>query len=99
MVGAIKVKEFALICLRNDKVLKAGDVMKPNANMLTVYKDTNLLHMLMIFQAKSTRVALVCNQSRKLDPTIESIMYSVLLPHLEKRYGLYKQNSKHLESC
>ena len=80
VVGAIKIKEFAVRCLQSDTVLRAGEVMKPNANMLTVYEDTNLLHMLMIFQAKSTRVALVCNLKRKLDPTIESIMYSVLLP-------------------
>jgi hypothetical protein len=44
--------------------------MKPNANMLTVYSDTNLLEMLMLFQAKSTRIALVCNLKRKVDPKI-----------------------------
>ena len=33
--------------------------------------------MLMLFQAKSTRVALVCNQRRKVDTNILSIMYSV----------------------
>ena len=52
--------------------------MKQNAKMLTVYEDTNLLEMLMLFQAKSTRVALVCNNRRKIDPNIKSIMYSVL---------------------
>ena len=51
--------------------------MQANSHMLTVYEDTNLLHMLMIFQAKSTRIALVCNLKRKVDPKIESIMYSV----------------------
>jgi hypothetical protein len=53
--------------------------MKKNAKMLTVYEDTNLLEMLMLFQAKSTRVALVCNKRRKIDPNIKSIMYSVFI--------------------
>jgi hypothetical protein len=53
--------------------------MKQNAKMLTVYEDTNLLEMLMLFQAKSTRVALVCNKKRKIDPNIKSIMYSVFI--------------------
>lgn len=57
--------------------MMACEVMKENANMLTVYEDTNLLEMLMLFQAKSTRVALVCNQKKKTDVNILSIMYSV----------------------
>ena len=77
VTGVIKVKECAIQCLKHERVLQAGEVMKPNANMLTVYEDTNLLHMLLIFQAKKTRVALVCNQKRKNDPNIKSIMYSV----------------------
>lgn len=58
--------------------------MKPNANILTVYSDTNLLEMLMLFQAKSTRIALVCNLRKKTDPKIESIMYSVVLSLFRK---------------
>lgn len=58
------------------KQLSAIEIMKPNANMLTVYSDTNLLEMLMLFQAKSTRIALICNLKKKTDPRIESIMYS-----------------------
>ncbi len=57
----------------------AGEVMKFSSNMLTVYEDTNLLEMLMLFQAKSTRIALVCNQKKKTDVNVLSIMYSVLL--------------------
>ena len=45
--------------------------------MLTVYEDTNLLEMLMLFQAKSTRFALVVNARRKIDQNILSIMYTV----------------------
>lgn len=69
--------------------MMACEVMKENANMLTVYEDTNLLEMLMLFQAKSTRVALVCNQKKKTDVNILSIMYSVpMLLFLEERHGL-----------
>lgn len=69
--------------------MMACEVMKENFNMLTVYEDTNLLEMLMLFQAKSTRVALVCNQKKKTDVNVLSIMYSVSMGLcLEKRYGL-----------
>lgn len=54
-------------------------MMRKSDKILTVYEDTNLLEMLMLFQAKSTRVALVCNQKRKIDPKIKSIMYSVFI--------------------
>lgn len=64
--------------------LSAMEIMKPNANMLTVYSDTNLLEMLMLFQAKSTRIALICNLKKKTDPKIESIMYSVILSLFRK---------------
>lgn len=42
--------------------------MNANSRILTVYSDTNLLEMLMLFQARSTRIALVCNLKRKIDP-------------------------------
>lgn len=81
VVGIIKIKEFAIRYLKSDKdEMMACEVMKENANMLTVYEDTNLLEMLMLFQAKSTRVALVCNQKKKIDVNILSIMYSVSEP-------------------
>jgi hypothetical protein len=50
--------------------MKAEEILKSNSNLLTVYSDTNLLEMLMLFQAKATRIALVCNLKRKIDPTI-----------------------------
>lgn len=59
--------------------MRAEEIMNPNSKLLTVYSDTNLLEMLMLFQARSTRVALVCNLKRKIDPKMESIMYSVCL--------------------
>ena len=47
--------------------------------ILTVYEDTNMLEMLMLFQAKRTRFALVVNAKRKVDKDILSIMYTVIL--------------------
>lgn len=71
VTGVIKVKEFALRYLKESKrELRADEIMKPNSNLLTVYADTNLLEMLMLFQAKSTRIALVCNLKKKIDPKI-----------------------------
>jgi len=48
--------------------MRAEEIMNHNANLLTVYADTNLLEMLMLFQARSTRIALVCNLKGKIDP-------------------------------
>ncbi len=71
VVGVLKVKEFAVKYVRDGRQeLSAAEIMKPNANMLTVYSDTNLLEMLMLFQAKSTRIALICSLKKKTDPTI-----------------------------
>jgi hypothetical protein len=58
--------------------MQATEIMNTNANLLTVYSDTNLLEMLMLFQARSTRIALICNLKKKIDPNIKSIMYSVI---------------------
>lgn len=58
--------------------MQATEIMNLNANLLTVYSDTNLLEMLMLFQARSTRIALVCNLKKKIDPNMMSIMYSVI---------------------
>ena len=46
---------------------------------MSVYEDTNLLEMLMLFQAKSNRFAIVIGKKKKIEPGIESIMYSVIL--------------------
>lgn len=60
--------------------MRAGDVMRHTTEkMLTVYQDTNLLEMLMLFQAKSTRFALVVKACRKIDKNILSIMYTVVV--------------------
>ena len=85
IIGVLKVKEFAVKYVRDGRQeLSTGEIMKPNANILTVYSDTNLLEMLMLFQAKSTRIALICNLKKKTDPRIESIMYSVTLSLFRK---------------
>ena len=82
IIGTIKVKEFAIKYLKSGKKeMFAGEVMHyTTEKMLTVYEDTNLLEMLMLFQAKSTRFALVVNAVRKIDKDILTIMYTVSLP-------------------
>ena len=79
IIGTIKVKEFAIRYLKSEKKeIFAGELMHDTTEkMLTVYEDTNLLEMLMLFQAKSTRFALVVNARRKIDSNILSIMYTV----------------------
>ncbi len=62
IVGIIKVKEFAFKYLRSaDKNLKAEEFIDTKTPLLSVYKDTNLLEMLMLFQANSKRIAFVCD--------------------------------------
>ena len=58
---------------------RASEIMKNISKLITVYADTNLLEMLMLFQAKSIRIAFICNIKKKIDPKIQSIMYSVKL--------------------
>ena len=66
------------IGVNDDGNIIAGEVMHYSTEkMLTVYEDTNLLEMLMLFQARSTRFALVVNARRKIDQNILSIMYTV----------------------
>ena len=82
IIGTIKVKEFAIKYLKSSKKsILAGELMHHTTEkMLTVYEDTNLLEMLMLFQAKSTRFALIVNARRKIDQNILSIMYTVKIP-------------------
>jgi CBS domain containing-hemolysin-like protein len=80
VIGTIKIKEFAIKYLKSEKTeMQVCDVMRHSTErVLTVYEDTNLLEMLMLFQAKSTRFALVVNAIRKVDKDVLSIMYTVL---------------------
>ena len=78
VIGTIKVKEFALKYLKSSKTeMVANEATRLTENMLTVYEDTNLLEMLMLFQARSTRFALVVNACRKIEQGVLSIMYTV----------------------
>jgi hypothetical protein len=57
-------------------------------SLLMIYEDTNLMELLMLFEAKKARIALVANKKRKVEAGLNSIYYSV--PHcldLEIRYG------------
>ena len=79
IVGVIKVKELAIKYLRSEnKNIKVDEAMDTRTPMLSVYKDTNLLEMLMLFQANSNRIALVCDEKRKTASGIPSIMYTVI---------------------
>ena len=79
IVGVIKVKELAIKYLRcENKNIKVEEAMDTRTPMLSVYKDTNLLEMLMLFQANSNRIALVCDEKRKTASGIPSIMYTVI---------------------
>lgn len=64
---------------RQDKkeTYKVKDFFTNDHEVLSVYEDTNLLEMLMLFQAKSCRFALVIGKKRKVFPGVLSIMYSV----------------------
>lgn len=47
-----------------------------------MYEDTNLLEMLMLFQARGERYSIVIGKKKKIEPGVQSIMYSV-------SYGLF----------
>jgi hypothetical protein len=42
-----------------------------------IYEDTNLMELLMLFEAKKARLALVANKKKKLQAGLNSIYYSV----------------------
>lgn len=67
--------------------------------MLSVYKDTNLLEMLMLFQANSNRIALICDEKRKTASGIPSIMYTVVIDlNVEKRHDYEEERSEDYRS-
>ena len=79
VVGVIKVKEFALKYLKSgNRPVIVKEICKEEENFLSVYADTNLLEMLMLFQTKSNRLALVSNKYKKIVPGVKSIEYSVI---------------------
>lgn len=75
--------------------------MDTRTPMLSVYKDTNLLEMLMLFQANSNRIALICDEKRKTASGIPSIMYTVLfmIIWIEKRHDHEEKGSKDYWGC
>ena len=83
VIGVIKTKEFALKYLKSQsmgqKYQTVQDIFEEKYDLLSVYEDTNLLEMLMLFQAKSNRFAIVIGKKKKIEPGIASIMYSVIL--------------------
>lgn len=55
------------------------DLFAEKQDILCVYEDTNLLEMLMLFQTRSERYSIVIGKKKKIEPGIQSIMYSVNL--------------------
>lgn len=53
-MGVLKTKEFAVKYLKSQKkTLTVEDLFVERQDILCVYEDTNLLEMLMLFQARS----------------------------------------------
>ena len=67
-----------MACFNKDNYGKRlSKIINSTDGMLSLYQDTNLLEILMLFEDKAERVALVVNQKRKITPGLESIYYSV----------------------
>jgi hypothetical protein len=75
----MKTKQLALACFDQSNFGKRlSKVIDCTGGILSLYQDTNLLEILMLFEDKAERVALVVNQKRKITPGLESIYYSVI---------------------
>lgn len=73
------MKEFAIKYLKNKKPnLTVESLFTEKQDILCVYEDTNLLEMLMLFQARTERYSIVIGKKKKVEPGIQSIMYSVI---------------------
>lgn len=59
------------------KNLSVEDLFVEKQDILCVYQDTNLLEMMMIFQSRNQRYSVVIGKKKKIDPGVQSIMYSV----------------------
>lgn len=67
------------------KNLSVEDLFVEKQDILCVYQDTNLLEMMMIFQSRNQRYSVVIGKKKKIDPGVQSIMYSVnLFINIEK---------------
>lgn len=80
VVGVLKTKEFAIKYLKSQKKsLVVEELFVERQDILCVYEDTNLLEMLMLFQARSERYSIVIGKKKKIEPGVQSIMYSVTI--------------------
>lgn len=78
IVAILKMKELVPIVADKKNVgKKVKDLIQPDENILTIYEDTNLMELLMLFEAKKARIALVANKKRKVQAGLNSIYYSV----------------------
>lgn len=77
-MAILKMKELVPIVADKKNVgKKVKDLIQPDENILTIYEDTNLMELLMLFEAKKARIALVANKKRKVQAGLNSIYYSV----------------------
>jgi Mg2+/Co2+ transporter CorB len=78
IVAILKMKELVPIVADKKNIgKKVKDLIQPDENILTIYEDTNLMELLMLFEAKKARIALVANKKRKVQAGLNSIYYSV----------------------
>lgn len=77
-MAILKMKELVPIVADKKNIgKKVKDLIQPDENILTIYEDTNLMELLMLFEAKKARIALVANKKRKVQAGLNSIYYSV----------------------
>lgn len=69
-----------------------SDFIHEDDSLLTIYEDTNLMELLMLFEAKKARIALVANKKRKVEAGVNSIYYSVI-PNLTQKSDMILQRS------
>lgn len=78
IVAILKIKELVpLVADKKNVGKKVKELIQLDDNMLTIYEDTNLMELLMLFEAKKARLALVANKKRKVQAGLNSIYYSV----------------------
>lgn len=61
----------------NNKGRQIIDLFPADDSLLIIYEDTNLMELLMLFEAKRARIAFVGNRKKKVKAGLNSIYYSV----------------------
>lgn len=86
IVALLKTKEFVTVAANRLNYGKQfSEFIHEDDNLLMIYEDTNLMELLMLFEAKKARIAMIVNKKRKVQAGINSIYYSVTQPLLRNR--------------